>query len=649
MTENAGERLFLAIGQISDVMILEAERERLDVNEADRQTVSAAAQEPDLRTKRGADTDANANENEKKYRNGNTGSSSNGAADKTADAAKTTNADKKANTDKKANADKKIMNPGRYLKYLPVAACLCIVLGSASYIIRGFMQPKSSDSMSIRSGFHQNTDQNTDQSDGQKSDSSDNGVELAMDADGSAQSAAAQDEAASGSVQGGESGFMQQLPVCYDAYEGPVFPLTATGDTQKLKVSRNLKGIVATDDDADDIRPYLRVTDVYKIKNTSGHDKTLQLVYPFAATMNAASGTNGEILKVEGIPKSGQTDVSYSLGESVLSYQNADSSKTSTMADYQQIFNEQTDYQEQALAKEADWNQKVTVYTFSDIGMREETADTNQPAVFGVTIKGKDANVLTYGFDHSFANDDGSSNHCFFISEEQKKRVLIVTGEQEGDPIPACYTNLDCEERIDGNDYEMTGQEMTYAEALRLCSNDAARKLRQDYERGLFAAELPFYMNEDAAFRVLTIISEEERFYDTLMQRYQSVELSEIFERLFGETRVVYARATVTIPAKRTVRVTVQVQKRYKKTMDAGEGEQETEKQMQYDFFPGTQSHLKITKTSVLLQLKDAWQLTGQNLGLLEKRKQIWKTDALNQAGFVIVKYGKMQDSMDES
>lgn len=634
MTKNAGERLFLAIGHISDDMILEADRERLTVKE-ETVSKSLAMQEPDPNTKSGTDTEE---ENE-----GLTSADTDGNEKK-----------RIYETRKRPIRNKEMINAGKYLKYLPVAACLCIVLGSAGYIIHGFMQAGSSDSMSIRSAV----DQSADQTD----DSSDNGMEMAMDQNASTGNAE-QDEEISGSSDGSESGYTQNqaediqegipqkqkelFPICYDAYQGPVFPLTATGDTQKLKVSRNLKGIVATD--ADGMSPYLRVTDVYKIKNTSGHDKTLQLVYPFVSTMNRTSETNEEILEIQGGLESDQTVAAYSMGESVLAYRNADMSETSAMSDYQKIFNEQTDYQEQALAKEADWNQKVTVYNFSDVLMQEETSGTGQPLVFGVTIKGTDAAVLTYGFDHSFANENSDSNHCFFVSEEQKKRVLIVTGEQEGDPVFSYYTNLDCEEKIDGPDYEITGQEMTYTDALRLCSNDAARKLRQDYERGVIATEFPDYMNEDAAFRVLTMISEEDRFYDTLLQRYQSVELSEIFERLFGETRVVYARATVTIPARKTIRVTVHIQKRQKNTMDAGTKESDAETQQQYDFFPGMQSHLQIVKTSVSLQLKEEWQLAGQNLGLTEKQKQIWKADALDQAGFVIVKYGKMEEFMDES
>lgn len=606
MTENAGERLFQVIGQIPDEMVLEASKEHIQLEEANGQE----ACHPDADKVQKEDTDV------------------------------------RTDTGSRVPYRKWAMEKlGGYLKYLPVAACLCIVLGSAGYIMNNYIQKDTSGSLNSSGSFDLAADQ---KSDGQKStdqdgSSYDSGADMAINED-------AQEDGSDSEQKSAFAGQEEMRPVRYDTYEGPVFPLTATGDTQKLKVSRSLQGVAGTQKEEDGSSSLLKVRDVYKIKNTSKHDKTLQIVYPFAGTLNGAYALEEEVLQVTG---EDSTPIAYSIGESIYAYRNEDLEEETalkeqefreeqtfieqqtTLETYLEIFDEQSDYQEQALAKEADWNKNVHVYTFPDISMQKESVDGTQQGVVGVTMEDAGADVLTYGFDHSFTKEDGSTTYCFFASGEQKKRMLIVTGDQSVRPQIGYYTNLDCEEEIEGLQYDMSSQEMSYTDALRLCSFDAARKMSEDYEQGIYAAELPVYMNEDAAFRVLTMMSEEDLFYDTLMQRYQSLELTEIFERLFAETRVIYARTTVTIPAKQSVQVTVQTQKCQKQANDLLAEDQANDGDITYDFLPSTQSRLPIGKTSVLFQVEDPWQVTEQNLGLKKERKRIWKVRALDEAGTV--------------
>lgn len=588
MTGNAGERLFDAIGQIPDEMVLEAARQQPDMEEdTGTRITQAAAQQQEA---------ADGKQPRKKI-----------------SAAKLSG----------------------YLKYLPAAACLCIVLGGVWYVVNHtqFKKPES---------FYTSGSSAGDGADGVQEDMAMDDAAAAEGGDGTAestqQSGSDMDGAGNNTGNGADGGSSSvqkpQLPLRYDGYEGPVFPLTATGDTQKLKVSRSMKGSITTEGEGEKAQPQLHVEDVYKIKNTAKQDKTLQLVYPFVTTLNRAPDLDGGILTVEG---EAQTAVTYSVGGSIRAYRDIDAPERASMEDYQQIFSGQAQYQEQALAKEADWDKEVRVYTFSDIRTEEGADAGNQPGVIGVTVKGGKADVLTYGFDHSFETEDGSSNHCFFLPQEQKKLMLIVAGEQEAEPEPGYYTNLDCEEQMDGIQCEMNMEEMSYADALRLCSNEAARKLRQDYEQGMYDAELPEYMNEDAAFAALTMAGEEDTFYDMLVQRYQSTELTEIFERLFGETRVVYAMTTVTIPAKQSVQATVQTKKRQKAGNGMPYDVDSADDGVRYDFFSGTLSRLQIDKTALRLKFTGQWQLVEQNMDLEQKQERVWKGDLREQDAYFIV------------
>lgn len=623
MTGNAGERLFEAIGRIPDEMVLEAAQEHLDIGMTDGQNALAAQNAYSEQTE-----------------------------------AVQQEAEKAVNTDMDMQPPRTkllLVKLSGCLKYLPVVACLCIVLGGAGYVVNNFIHMNQSAGFNTSGSYDGSAaggvspdaggaEESADLAmDDAAPDNSDGGADSAQQYDGRESTSGSVPESAAGAADG-ESNQTALLPIRYDAYDGPVFPLTATGDTQKLKVSRSLRGTITSEGEGADAQPLLHVADHYKIGNTAREDKTLQLVYPFVTTLNRAFSMNGEILRIEGEE---QMPVIYSIGNSISAYRNADPSEAASMQDYQQIFQGQTEYQEQALAKEADWNQEVRVYTFSDI-LIEDGADANAGSgVIGVTVKGDKAEVLTYGFDHSFKTEEGSFHHCFFLPQEEKKLLLIVTGEQEGEPELGYYTNLDCEEPMDGIQCEMNSQTMTYADALRLCSSDAARKLRQAYEQGMYDAELPEYMNEDAAFAALTMVSDEEAFYDMLVQRYQSVELSEILERLFGETRVVYAMTTVTIPAKQSIQAKVQALKRQNTGNYMLAAEKAAGKDAQYEFLPASQSHLQIANTGFRLLLEDGWQLADQDLGLVKKREGVWKADLQNKAYYFTVTRDDVQMPAD--
>lgn len=625
MTEHAGERLFQAMEQIPEDIILEAAQEP-----ASREQAEEAV------------------------------SKSQFVIERKTEAAEQGQEKAKAGTEKLPHWKWTAEKLGGYLKYLPVAACLCIVFGGAGYVIANFKMGSSAPGIYAGGGsaksadeagldlaledapaMDDGTEESQMQSDGgmlqNTMPSEESAPESGMQSDSGASEGGAQPGAGyTGAVDekgASENGSSQTgghetaaLPVRFDTYEGPVFSLTATGDTQKLKISRSLKAAVSTgqlgkaEAGTGQTLPLLRVTDTYQIKNTSDSDKTLQLVYPFVTAFGEKQEGGGQLLHIQGEP---QAEVSYSIGESICAYRGAGFSETSAMEDYQQIFNEEADYQEQALEKEAGWSKKVWVYTFSDIRLRDG-AQNGVPGVVGVTVNGEEAKVLTYGFDHSFEREDGSSNHCFFVPGEQEKLVLIVTGVKEAEPQVGYYSNLDCVERLDmdGLEYHMRRQEMSYTNALRICSNDAVSLLRESLKEEQSGEDAAPYINAQAALRALTMIGEEEGFYDTLTKRYQSTELKEVFERLFGETRAVFARATVTIPAKKSVQVTARIQKA--KQPDTG-GSKQDAPQYAFDLFSAADSQLTLKKTAFSLTLADGWELAEQDLGLKRKKASVWK------------------------
>lgn len=502
-----------------------------------------------------------------------------------------------------------------YLKYIPIAACLCLVFTGAYYVVSGFHNKDGApENFSMSAGTDAGGALQETAEEAAYDDAFAGGAGMAEN---------------TGEEAGAESPAVNppfHLPLRYDAYEGPVIAMTATGDTQKIKTTRRLEGEAVTEHYEGAAQPLLQMADVYQIKNTSKEDKTLQLVYPFVTTLNLAYDLEGEILSVQGQE---QPAVAYGIGDSVSACANQNPAEVSSIEDYGQLMDEESEYQERALQKEADWNQEVSVYTFSDISVQEGSAYYKNTGVIGVRVDGPDADVLTYGFDHSAKTDDGAANYCFFVPQGQEQLMMIVAGELESEPEAGCYSNLDCVEQIDGIQYTMEKQTMSYSDALHLCSTAAAKQTAQDYAQGIFAGELPEYLNADAVYQALTVISGEEDFFDTLVQRYQSTELKEIFEKLLGETRIVYAMATVTVLAKQTLKVTARTQKRQDNGHYYTPQAVKKDADYRFDLLSSAGSHLNIAKSTFVLTLPDEWEIADSSLNL-KRKKSVWKAALKN-------------------
>ena len=546
-----------------------------------------------------------------------------------------------------------LQKSGKYLKYLPVAVCLCMVFTGAYYVINNYFRMDSMDkfSMSTGSGLEKSEDAVPDKKLAEGSQNNGSGESVDDNAPESSRF---------------------NLPVRYDAYEGPVMAMTTTGDTANLKTERELKCKVTTEKNSRTDRqdlPLLHVTDQYHIKNTSKEDKTVQFVYPFASTLNLAYDSGQDILTVHGQEGSA---VKYEIGSSISAFRNqtkagtdqtsADNEgmfetqtteQTSSLEDYQQLSDHEGEYQKSALEKEADWEREVSVYTFSLAEMDKNISRLNNPVVAGVTVYGDSADVLTYGFIHTRKAEEGVTSHCFFVSENQSRLMLIVTGKQDREPVIGYYSNLDCTEEIEGVQYTMLKQKMSYSDALQLCTAAVTKQTMQDYDQDIYAGELPEYYHAATMYQALTMISGEEEFYHTLVQYYGSTELTEVCEKLSGETRVVYAMTTVTIPARQTCKVTTYIQKRQcseyftlinnftgntfatdtsgmdtTATDTSADSEKETKTESYgFDFLSGGKSLLNIGRTTVRLSMPEGWRVSDNNFGL-RRSESVWKASA---------------------
>lgn len=493
----------------------------------------------------------------------------------------------------------------RCFKYIPVAACICIVFLAAFYIVD-----------------YMNRNLNRNRTDfflSSSGRSNEEGQDLqgATVTDFEYGTGTKGDDALEPADQN-EDKPDPVMPVRFDAYEGPTLAMTATGDTQNVKTTRRLQSKVTAQYYHGLAQPLLHVYDRYQIKNTSGEDKTLQIVYPFVTTMNLSYGLDDSILKVQG--EEGQK-IEYGIGDGISAFLGAKPKEGTMLENYTKLLDPRSEYQESALQKAVDWNREVSVYYFTDVQI-----DEGSGGVIGITVTGRDADVLTYGFDYAATSgeEDSMANYCFFAPTEYARPMLIVTGQQVGEPKLGYYTNLDCEDEVEGIRCTMQKRQMPYADALHLCSQEAARKMKFAYDNHQYIGKLPEYFNEDTVYQALTVISTEDDFYDTLVQRYEIIELEEILKTMFQETRIVYAMVTVTIPAKKTMKAVAKVQKRQTYgNFTLAEEDIEQNATFQYDFVSAEDSRLNVRKTIFQLDEPKIWKVKEDDMGLKQNGSRL--------------------------
>lgn len=604
MTRKAGERLFEAIGGIPEEFILEAERDSLH----------HPSQEPEQYSADDADEDLQREEKQADIQKDRCLAQTGLDVRQKEDAAtgKTTLHKDAVRQPARHRYGKFLYNIDGMFKYIPIAACLCVVFGWAFYVVSSFHGVDHAAQYSMS-----DSESGADLSVPESAESS---VE-----DKSVLEAQEESDEKSSQTQNKGQPFSLEEAMRYDEYEGPVMAMTATGDTQKIRTSRTIKNTVVSQKRDGLIQPLLRVEDCYRIRNTSKEEKTLQLVYPFAAALCQGYAAGDPFFEVSG---QDETAVSYSVGESMNAYLGRQPQDQTSVKDFLHLSEQGQEYQEHALEKEVDWNQEVRVYSFVKAGVQEDAVQdqTQQDAgIIGVTVSGADADVLTYGFDYSEQRTEETANYCFFAGEGDKQRYLVITGETTESLRMDAYTNLDCVEQMENVGYRMQEETMSYADALRLCSRAWIRQIEQQYEQEILDQEyiLPQFLNADSLYQVLTANNAEEEFYDKLLQRYGSSELWDVFEKLMGETRILYALSTITILPGQSVRVTVRTQK----SQDGP---------YTYDYLPAKNSHLNIKKTVGIFTLPDAWQIAKQNMGL-EQKKTVWRAVFKNKLHSVTI------------
>lgn len=370
---------------------------------------------------------------------------------------------------------------------------------------------------------------------------------------------------------GGGSGLV------YMSYAGPVFPLTAAQPAADVTAERHIDF---------DFSPYLSrtetyahdgeektyeryesesvVTDSYTLTNRSAEDKTLTLLYPFAASLGSA------LDEMPAVAVGGESaETALHIGPYTGSFTGAYGARAdgstvnlappASWEDYKALV--EAGYQASAFDELPDPDLPVVVYELRDrYGEKSDTAPAPTLNMefyidFGRTT------VLTYGFNRG--EDDAETGYCArgtFVPGPRnpdygESAYLIVLGDDIGDYELKAYTNGGC-----GTELENAGADVVrYESALRDVLAEVAALYLEDSDPVLFGGDGEIIRSDISREEYLGLAAEMlcdlGPLSDDPKDRYSGGALEDVFSETRSVMRVMYLEFRATVPAGGSVTV----------------------------------------------------------------------------------------------
>lgn len=371
---------------------------------------------------------------------------------------------------------------------------------------------------------------------------------------------------------GGSSG------ITYMSYAGPVFPLTAAEPDPDVTATRHIdfdfspyetrtKTIAGSGGEEKTYETYSSeciVTDAYTITNRSGEDRTLTLLYPFAASLGSGADERPSV-SVDGAPVETKLHVGPYTGSFTGAYGARADGSTVNLAppasweDYKALI--EAGYQASAFDELPDPDLPVVVYELRDrYGEKSDTAPAPTLNMefyidFGRTT------VLTYGFNRG--EDDAETGYCArgtFVPGPRspdygESAYLIVLGDDIGDYELKAYTNGGC-----GTELENAGADVVrYESSLRDVLAEVAALYLEDSDPVLFGGDGEIIRSDISREEYLGLAAEMlcdlGPLSDDPKDRYSGGALEDVFSETRSVMRVMYLEFRATVPAGGSVTV----------------------------------------------------------------------------------------------
>lgn len=328
------------------------------------------------------------------------------------------------------------------------------------------------------------------------------------------------------------------------SYAGPVFPLTLAQAEPALSADREV--LLDCAPYAEENAAAITVADRYTIRNDSGEDCTVTVLYPFVSSLSDLDSlrpsltADGAAVRSTLYPGAfpgwfGPASAEPELAEERWNIRHAES-----WTEYQTLLT--GSYQADALAPKTLPEQTIYVYSFTASG--ETTANA---ATLAITVDAdpEKTTILTYGIN-GYGQDEatGQPQYSFFTNEHrQSLHLLALLGQDLTGCAMQGYTDGSCEQgkELDTLEGTVTRTELPLAELLRQIA----------------AAQLGADASADEVKRLAAAAAELLTQYGvcsaTPAERYGEGRLDDLLQDAETVQRVCYAAAEITIPEGGTV------------------------------------------------------------------------------------------------
>lgn len=405
------------------------------------------------------------------------------------------------------------------------------------------------------------------------------------------------------------------------SYAGPVFPLTLTEHTDGLTVQRNTSWDFSPGSYQDDSpRQWgATVSDCYLITNTTTEEILSIACYPVAGSFESLSSHLPSIT-ADGI----ETEWTLYAGSYTGDFTHAGVEDGSTWnlnppdswTDYKTALDDGA-YLKQAIETPPPLDQPVTVYEFSEFVLPDGAPDAATLAL-DCTIDPENTQILTYGFNGFWMEDNGWRRYDFFVPDgtrrglETNHKLLIVLGEDFDNYTIQGYQDGGCDpgEELNGVSCTLTRTETT----LETVMNQICGQFAQNFETDLFSNPFTLLSPEQFTNAVKELMLQHGVLAgDSTKDRYADGRLEEMVSEVLYQEQILYLAFPVVIPAGCSVEITADLWK--EPSFDYGGFSSEHVGLQGYDFVTQLGSNLEFTEQKAALTNTENIEIYQQNFG----------------------------------
>lgn len=405
------------------------------------------------------------------------------------------------------------------------------------------------------------------------------------------------------------------------SYAGPVFPLTLTKETDGITTERTTTWDFAPQT-REDGSTYLwgsTVTDSYLLTNSTTGEILAMACYPVAGNFESLANDPPVITANQA-----KTDWTLYSGNYVGSFTHAGVDDGSTWnlnppnnwGDYKAAL-DSTEYLENSMTSAPALEQPVTVYEFSDFVL-PANAPRAATLAFDCTIDPNETQILSYGFNGFWAENDGWRRYDFFVPDgtrhgtETDRKLLILLGEDIGSYTMQGYEDGGCDpnEILNGVSCSISRRESTLEEVI----NDICKSYAANFETDLF--ENPFNLLSPGQFTDTVkklMLQHGVLAGEQVKDRYSEGRLDELIPESLYQDRILYLVFPVSIPAGESVTLSVEFQK--EPSFDFGCSGSENVGLQGYDFVTRLGSNLDFNHQTATLINTENIEIINQNFG----------------------------------